>query len=493
MAAGLLLDLPGGRPNVIVETEDAVRMVNRIYARLNGRRTEVDKSEEYYEGKQPLNFATDEWRKANAARYDGFSDNWCGTVVNAEAERLKPIGISMKSKTAARALWDDLQMNEFDMKFSQGVISSLASKRCYAIVWGDRDGVPILTFEHPSFVEIEYSFENPGVRVAALKTWVDEEDEYATLYTPEHLWKFKRKRVSVKDERQSQAEQGKPEIGWEGGWEAREITSEVWPLQNPLGVVPVVELPNRPLLKGDPVSEIQGVMAMQDFINLMWAYLALAADYASMKARVVTGSDAPQVPILDKDTGAVVGHRPLDLKDFAEKRIAFLPGDAKIDEWEAARLDIFTDVIEIGVGHIAAQTRTPPHYLVANKGLSNLPADALKAAEIGLVKKADEFITFTDPALRELIRLVALVRGDEKAAAEARLAQFVWASREIRSESQLADALLKKKQMGYPLEYILELDGKSPSEIRRIMKMAADEQDALLGLGAMSAAENAVV
>lgn len=462
------------------ETRKAVDLVNRIYDRLLGRRAAVTRAEDYYEGRQPLHFATEEWRKANAARYSGFSDNWCGTVVNAEAERLKPLGITIPgAKRDSVRLWDELQRNEFDAQFSQGVVAALATSRAYAIVWGDRNDKPVVSIEHPAFVEIEYDFENPRRRRAALKTWVDDENEYATLYTPKYVWKFERKRISQPNERDSQAEQGRENASWQGGWVPRDGADDVWPIPNPLGEVPVVELPNRPTLKGDPISEIQGVMAMQDAINLLWAYLFLAADYASMKARVVTGSDAPKVPILDEN-GQQTGYRSLDLKDFAEKRIAFLPGDAKIDQWDAADLEVFTKVIEIAVGHIAVQTRTPQHYLVAN---SERPNGAFEAQEAGLQKKADEFITFTDPALREVFRLMALVEGNAALAERCRLALVVWKSRAIRSESQLADALLKKRQMGYPLSEILAMDGFSPRDIERIVA-AAEREAAIKGADA---------
>jgi len=469
-----------------VDATAAVALVNRIYARLVGRRPDVSRAEDYYEGKHPLNFATKEWQEANAARYKGFSDNWCGPVVNAEAERLQPIGITNLPKRAAKQLWDALQMNEFDMQFSQGVVTTLTAKRSYIIVWGDRDGQPVVTVEHPAFMEIEYDFENPRIRKAALKSWVDDANEYATLYTADEIWKFQRSRISTVDPHKSEAIQGRDEALWEGGWEPREGTGDdEWPIPNVLGEVPVVEIPNRPTLKGDPISEIQGVMPMQDAINLLWAYLFLAADYASMKARVVTGTESPKVPILDKD-GQVIGSRPLDLKDFAEKRIAFLQGDAKIDQWDAADLDPFTKVIETSVGHIAAQTRTPQHYLVSN---SERPAAALEAQEIGLTKKAGSFITFTNPGLREVLRLMALVKGDTKLAQQCRLATIAWADPEVRSEAQLADALLKKKQIGYPLEKLLELDGNSPTEIARIMAMVNAEQQQLIGFGVQSAIE----
>lgn len=476
-----------------MNADEAVALVKRIYRRLSARRGDVAKLESYYDGSQPLTFATEAWRKANAERYSGFSDNWCGTVVNAEAERLQPIGLSNLPKRGASMLWDQLQMNEFDAQFSQAAVTTLAARRSFVIVWPDKDGESLISFEHPSFVEVEYDWENPRRRVAALKTWLDDETEYATLYTPDNVWKFSRPRPTEANDMDSQAIQWSSSQSSEAGWEARDVPAEVWPLPNPLGEVPVVEISNRPTLKGDPISEIQGVVPMQDFINLMWAYLMLAADYASMDARVILGTEPPKIPIVDID-GNVVGTRPVEMKDLREKRLITLSGaDAKIDSWKAASLNIFTDTIEVAVGHIAAQTRTPPHYLVSNKGLSNLSGDALVAAEIGLVQKANEFITFTDPQLREVVRLVALVKGDKALAQKARLASINWKDREKRSEGQLADALLKKSQMGYPFAYLLEEAGKSPSEIKRIMAMRDEEMDAALGAGVQAAIQGAMV
>lgn len=473
-----------------MEMSAAEKLRDRIYERLSARRPTIDTSERYYRGDQPLSFATEEWREANASRYSGFSDNWCGTVVNAEAERIAPIGVAGVDRQVGRRMWDDLRRNEFDAQFSQALVTALTTSRAYVSVWMGSDGEPIVSAEHPAHVEIEYSWENPRLRRAALKVWMDDVKEFATLYTPDEVWKWERQRPTSRDDRASQAAQSRADSLSGGGWVTRQGgRDESWPVRNPLGIVPVVEIPNRPTLLGDPVSEIAGVMPMQDAINLLWAYLFLAADYASMPARVGLATAPPMIPIMDKVTGAKIGERPVEMRDLAEKRMLFLTGEnAKIDSWDAARLDVFTDTIEVAVGHIAAQTRTPPHYLVANKGLSNLSGDALTAAEIGLVQKADEFITFTNPAIREVMRLVALVRGDSGAAGQAQLAEVVWKNREIRSESQLADALVKKRQMGYPLEYLLELEGKDPATIERVMSMIEQEgsdlmlQNALRGL-----------
>jgi hypothetical protein len=48
----------------------------------------------------------------------------------------------------------------------------------------------------------------------------------------------------------------------------------------------------------------------------------------------------------------------------------------------------------------------------------------------------------------------------------------------MRSEAQMSDALVKKKTIGYPREYLFELDGIAPTEITRINKMIAAEEAA---------------
>lgn len=494
--------------------EEAQAATERIYKRLDARRGEIDRLENYYVGKHNLTFATDAWMEANKDRYKHFSDNWCAPVSNAAAERIQVNGILLpsdgdvvavqdaeagprKRTPAEDALWGAWLDNEMDAQSSQGFLQSLNTRTSYVLVWsGEEDGEPEITWEHPASVEIEYDWMTRRRRRFAVKSWVEDEWEYATLYTPEEVWKFQRERDGGKpEETLSQSAQGKAPTGATGEWAPR-----VFPAgyddaaygPNPLGVVPIVEVPNRPLLKGQPVSEIELVAALQDAVNILWAYCMFAADYASMEARVLLGAAPPMRRVLDDD-GNELPPVPVTMKDLNEARFAiFGDPDAKIDSWKAAQLDPFTDVIEVAVSHIAAQTRTPPHYLVTNQGLSNLAADALKAAEIGLVKKCEEFQLFASASMREVFRLVALVRGDENLAKQIRRATVSWKNPEIRSESQLADALLKKKQMGYPLEWLMEQDGIDPADRKRIKQMIAEEEQAR-NLAAVSSVMRGVV
>ena len=471
----------------------AQALTHKLYQRLVYRRPMVAKQEDYYRGKQPLVFASDEWQKFHADRYRGFSDNWCGAVANAAAERVSVIGLSLPGgdgfTATERALWADWQRNEMDAQQSQGVLTSVIAKRSHIMTWSDptEPGTPLVTWEHPSFCEVEYDDEHPRIRKAAIRSWRDDTTEYATLYTPLQVWKWYRPVMQRSDTGKPKAEQDRDTTMSNGGWLPRDVAGEVWPEVNPLGVVPIVEVPNRPMLRGEPLSDIAGVMSMQDAINLLWAYLFNSADHASMAARIVTGTDMPKTPVLDAD-GQKIGERPVKLDDIAKGRLLWLTSpDAKIDQWDAARLDVFTAVVEIAVGHVSAQTRTPANYLMTTGGFSNISGDTLKALAVGLVNKVREFHLFAAPAIRETFRLMALVRGENAIAEQCRTAEVNWHDPENHSESQQADAFQKDVASGLPMQWALKKRyGLSPQEIADVMTLVDQNKtdptvDALAG------------
>lgn len=414
-----------------------------------------------------MRFASDEFRDYFAKRFSGFSDNWCMPVSQSPAERMKPLGIRLDedSRRADRDLQRVWVANEADRGFSEAALMLIVASRSFALVSPGADSsTPRITWEHPEQAIVDYDPET-GERRYGMVVWSDDEFDFATLYSSDLVWKFQRQTS------QDRLHEWRPtELS---GWKPREVRGEQWPAANPLGIVPLVEMRNQQLLDDEPMSDIGGVMAMQDSINLVWAYLLNALDYASLPQRVAMGADVPKVPILD-DNGAVVGSRPIELDELIRERIMFLAGEnVTIGEWTSAQLDVFSNVIERAVEHTAAQTRTPPHYLVAK--LVNTAAESLTIAEAGLVSKTQERITYVNPSLREIYRLVALAQDDPAKALACRSAEIMWRDVQYRSEAQRADALQKKKAMGYPLEYLLELDGVPPWDIPRILGMQQRE------------------
>jgi hypothetical protein len=446
--------------------DDAKSLVEVMYNELRSRQHNIRVVDDYYRGNHKLKYASKEFEKYHADRYRGFADNWVPLVSDAPVERLTWQGIVASGETAAdKDTWQTWLVNGLDVDSQLGFLGAINSARSFVLVWGNLTDPenPLVTFEDASQCIVSYQPGSRRIRRAGLKTWQDGFSEYATLYLPSEVWKFERPL-----ERQSKSVQAAQVDEELDKWNPRE-TSEPNPQRNPMGVVPLVELQNKPTLIGDPISDVTGVIAMQDSLNLLWAQLFTASDYASFPQRVILGAEAPVTPILDS-TGEVVGTKPVDMEKFAVDRVMMFTGEnAKIAEWSAANLEAYTAVIEVAIGHIAAQTRTPQHYLIGK--LSNLSSDALIAAEGGLVKRTQEKQLWFGSAVREATALMELAKGNAGKAKALRAGRNIWADEEFRSQSQLADALLKLSQVGFPFEYLAAKWGLTPIEVADLVEM----------------------
>lgn len=473
---------------------EALQLVDLLETELANRRPALDTFENYYRGNQSLKFASDEFRKYHGDRYRDFSDNWVQVVTDSPVERLTVNGIKPSGLTEAdKESWRVWQMNGLDADSQLGFLGAINGGRSFVLVWGDPDDpdTPEVTFEDASQCIVAYWPGSRRKRRAGLKRWEDGADDYATLYLADEVWKFKRGRAGTAQKSAAMLD-ADDELN---KWEMRDMGDEPNPQPNPMGVVPLVEIPNKPTLVSDPISDVAGVVPMQDAVNMLWAQLFTASDYASFPQRLVLGAERPVVPILDEN-GQVIGERPVDLEKFAVDRVLFITGDdAKVAEWTSANLEAYTNVIEVAVGHIAAQTRTPQHYLVGK--MANLSADALLAAETGLVKRTEEKQLWFGQALREVFRLIALAQGDENKALAIAAGSVMWADVESRSQAQLTDSLTKLKALGFPFEFLALRYGLTPSEVVDLLAMRerealADPMGAFTQLMAHDPAQGAV-
>lgn len=468
------MTVPVEVPWMTDETRDALATMQRLANELRLRQPRIAWRMEFLRGVQPLVFASEKFSAYMGKRFDGFADNWCPVVVATPAERMDVLGIRLDGE----GLRPDAEMgrvwrtNEGERESSEAFVVGLAASRAFALVWGDEDepDTPVITWERPEQAIVAYQADTRRP-TAGLKLWRDDDAmmEFATLYTRTQVWKWQRPSVPIRT-----GNEPEPAVDPTGGWEPRHPAGDdTWPISNPMGQVPLVEMRNQTLLDDAPLSDIDGVVAMQRAVNLVWAYLFNALDFATLPQRVVTGADTPMVPILDAQ-GQVVGEKPVDLDALMQERILWIPDDgAETSEWSAARLDVFSAVIERAIEHIAAQTRTPPHYLIGK--VANLSAEALTAAETGLVSKASERITYFTPAIRRIFALVAAAQGSTARARAAMSGKVLWKDPQFRSLAQKVDALSKLRQMGFPLEWILEEYGLEPHEVRRVMAMREQE------------------
>ena len=435
-----------------MDINEALRLVEILEQELAGRQTTLQRLADYHDGKHRLAFTSQKFREAFGGMFSAFADNWCQLVVDAVEERLNVEGFRYGTDPNADAdAWKIWQANSLDAESQLAHSEALIKGDSYAIVWGDDEGNPKISIESPRDVVVAFKPGNRKHRVAALKRWTDGDDIHATLFTPDFVWKFEK--------------ENKVDSKWTPCLDA----DEAWPLPNPLGVVPVVPLTNRGSLTSNyGVSEFLTVIPQQDAVNKLLADMLVASEYIAYPQRYVTGLEVQ----VDEVTGRAIAPFNVAL----DKLLVAEDPAAKFGSLSAGDLNNYVQGIELLVQHIASQTRTPPHYFYLS---GNFPSgDAIKSAETGLVAKARRKMRHFGEGWEEVMRLSFKVLGDPRG--DITNTETIWADPEYRSESELADALIKRSSIGVPRQQLWEDAGYSQTQISRFHAMEA--QDTLNGL-----------
>lgn len=450
--------------NRLADTDSPDVMIRKLRARLDARGSKVKEWDSLYEGDRPLKYASPEFSEQTGGLFDDFSDNWCKTVPDTLRERLAVVDFQGEDGTSDKEALKAWTRTRADVEVGLAILDALVTARSHAMVWNP-NGESDITFIPSGQAIVDYVPGTRGVRRAGLRVWSDGSNEFATLFV--RATATDRARVY----RRQRTANG-------GEWTDRTIglrTSEQTDLVNPMDEVPIVEIANRARLHGKPQSEIAQVAPLQDGVNTLWAHLFTAADFAALPQRVVLGMDRPTKDVIDPETGDIIDVENIPLGQYSKDRLLWLSKvGATIGQFSAADLGAYLKVIDQCVRHIAAQTRTPPQYLLGE--MSNIAADALEAAESGLVAKAMDKQLHFGADLREIMRLEALASGDQARAASLSMGRVVWRDAQFRSVAQYADALTKYKAIGVPDEALWRmLPGVRPEQVEEWIRLR-DEQ-----------------
>lgn len=428
----------------------------RLEARLDARRPALQRYEDYYSGRQRLAFSTSKFRETFGGLFRGFADNWCDLVVDVAVERLNVQGFRFgDTREADDKAWNIWQANYLDADAT--ILHTETGKNGEAaVIVQPGDPYPQITIEHPSQVIVEYAPGSRHQRAAALKKWLDSDGyERATVYLPEAIYRYRS---------QKPVDAGIP------GSTIYSTSDQKWAqlqrdgvVPNPLGVVPVVPFQNNPTLLGGGQSDIAKVIPIQDAVNKIWTDLIVASEYQGFRQRWATGIEIPT----DPETG-----QPLTEGFLSSVSRMWTVADEGAQFGEFGQIDLspYVKAIEMAIQHIAAQTRTPPHYLLGQSGA--FPSgESLKATETGLTAKVRRKMTLFGESWEEAMRLAFRLMGDEAKGNELN-AETVWQDPESKSEAEITDAALKQRALGVPFEMVWETLGYSQEEIKRMVQLA---------------------
>lgn len=441
------------------------QILRRCQSDYKTGRLSIEEYDAYYRGRPSrLPWLPEQARDEFYRLLELTKSNYMGLVVDATAERLAVEGFRINGgKEADQETWAIWQASNFDNDSDQAILEALITGQSYVLVTpgaspGDK---PKLYAEHPAQAIVEY-VAGTGRREAAagLKVWVDDWTGVwmATLYLPDWIYKFRSTNPGTS--------------GLQGlQWERRSVRGETWPIANPLGEVPLVELPNNPRMLTGGISEIADVISCQDRVCKTLADRLMTQDFGAFPQKWASGF--PDEDAAGQPTKIDVGRNRMVTSDAAE---------TKFGQWDAAPLDPYSAAKREDVKDIASRTRTPAQYLLGE--MSNVNGETLKAAESGLVAKVRQRARSYGEGLERSMRLARRAAGVGSAD---EIIETIWRNPEFRTEGELVDALTKMSTLGVPQEALWERWGASAEEIRR-WKTMQDEQAARDPIGQLTAA-----
>lgn len=426
---------------------DALGWLQRLAQAHDRQMTQLQLWDAYYEGRQPLSYMAPELLMEVDDRLRQVVVFWPQLVVDALDERLDIDGFRLGgAESADRDLWDNIwQPAGLDEESQLAHVDALAMSRAYVIVGaGDSPGdPPVVTAESPLQVYAEL---DPRTRtvLAALKRWQDtlpdgSTDYYATVYLPDATVSYQR-------------------TGAGAPW------TEMDRDDHRLGVVPVVPLVNRARLADrSGRSELAAIVPLSDAACKIATDMMVGAEFHAMPRRWATGMG-------DDDFKDPNGRVVSALSRIAGRVWASRSKDVTFGQFPEAQLGNFHDTINALARLVSAMSGLPPS-MVGLATDSPPSADAIRAAEARLVKRAERRQRALGGAWEQVMRLALLVR-DGYVPPEAQRMETLWRDAATPTYAQKADAVTKLYAAGLlPREQAWEDMGYSAAQIARMQAM----------------------
>lgn len=355
---------------------------------------------------------------------------WPQLVVDAIEERLDVEGFRLPdSGDADDDMWRVWQANDLDEGSQLAHVDALVMKRAYLAVGTSEDDpdTPLVTCESPLEVYADIDPRTRGVRAALRRyqgyqstTMARDVEAYATLYLPNATIYYERS-------------------GPNGQYD------EVGRDDHGLGAVPLVPLVNRSRL-ADQLgrSELTPILPLVHAANKLATDMMVAAEFVALPLRGIFGIGPQDI----EDTS---GNKLTALQAILG-RLLTIPdedGTGKTFEFTSANLANFHESINQLAQMVASLAGLPPHYLGMTTD-NPASADAIRSAEIRLIKRAERKQRAFGGAWEQVMRLVRRMQDGDWDPALRRL-ETIWRDPSTPTVAQKADAAVKLYNLPTPI------------------------------------------
>lgn len=423
----------------MLTTTQATALLKELLAESEAERGPLMRLDRYYRGEFDMPWIPPQARVEFRAMLKRARMNWLRLVVTTIRQRLSVDGFRVAAtEDADMAAWALWQANSMDARQGAVHTDALVFSRAYITVWPDEAIGARIAGESPLAMYGRPMVDDPMRLDLAVKTaTMPDSTQQAVLYDAEAAYRFLQSKTN---------------------WELFEV------VPHNLGVVPVVPMLNDADLLGRTTSEIEPLLPIQDRIVETLSDRLMAQKYSAFRQRWATGLVIPE-----DDNG-----QPVEPFNAAVNRLWIAEDtETKFGEFSETPLGPYLEAVDADVRHMAALAQVPAAYLLG--GMDNISADAITAAESGLMARVEDKQASFGETWEQVMRLALAASGDDAAASDL-ASEVIWRDTETRSPAVLVDTLTKLRAIGVPLQYLLERYGLSPQTVERVLAMAADEQ-----------------
>lgn len=394
---------------------------DRLLKSLRRETPQLTKNDNYFEGEQPLKFVAPALEQQLGTRIADLVINLPRFSVDAYEQRLDIEGFRFSGADSSdQDLWSIWQHNDGDLLSQQAHRESLALARAYAIVGEGDDKIPLITAESPFEAIHEDDARTHEVKYG-LKQWQDEDKtRWVDLYYPNGrtTW-FKRPKTT--------------------SWAIDSAEENAF---NLCRMVPLVNDP-RVLGRYRPGKFDQrlgravfhDIIGPTDALNKVVTDMMISAEFHAMPRRWATG--LKEDDFVDEATGQV-----MDTFSMIAGRMWGTEAEkAQFGQFAEADLTNFHNTAKLITQFATMLLGLPSDYLPF-VGDNPASADAIRAAETQLVKRAERKQSTLATRWERVQRLVLLTQGKPDAP-EMRQIETLWRDPSTPTQAQKTDAIVK--------------------------------------------------
>lgn len=399
----------------------------------------------HYEGTQPLNYLHPELVAELEGRLQQVVLAWPELAAGCLDERLDLLTFRVSGQTEPDAGLEEIwQFNNLDSLSQQANLEALIMKRSYGIAGtNEKDGAPpIISMESPLEAHCEWDPRTRDV-AAGVKRWMEDlptgKVQHATLYLPnETSWWIK-----------------------DGGkWK---VDPDYDPDFHKLGMVPMVPIVNQPRLQHPGGrSELTPIIPISNAANKIATDMMVSAEFHAMPRRWALGFGPEDFQ--DENGRKISTWQRIAGRIWASSKTK--QDGAEVGQFDEANLENFHKTINLLaqiVGSLAALT---PQAMGLHNNANPATADAIRAGESRLVKRAERRQASFGDGYERLMRIADRIRTNEWRDELLRL-ESVWRDASTPTIAQSADAAQKLHDSGIvPLRQTRERLNFTPEQIR---------------------------